>query len=492
MRWFEAIRSLFETLRVPVGGPRRHIARYVEARLCAVRWMSGAFAPLAILSAYGMSFVDADTMQHVFHAPLPFAAWVPHLIIAVPALAFIFLVHRELTVEAACAYSGLIALCTIIGVGMLHGLSHMSMDLIGYGLAYFLIPAALPLRPLPTAGILLVGIVTSLVTAWMTGVGESDLVLIPAIVFAAVGLAAQSYGRISFMRYERAQLLLTRTTRRLRHQAAELQQRTDQLEREKRHSHQLLARTLTDPVARHLQHHRRFPPQVDEVVVIVCDIVGFSHICRELPAKQLVEALQQFFNQFDECCKRWCVEPVGSAGDSRIAIAGRWLSDRAAAVKPIERVPAVDALMAVREFQASRPQASRDDAPSLTHWSARLGVHVGPVMMGVMDGVRLSFDVWGETVNTAARLQQAAEPNTILASKRVLTCTRGLFKHSELRTVQVKQDRIDASVVHDLHADFRDAAGSPNQAFWQRYSDDDALLTDPAAPSPPGVPRLSH
>ncbi len=102
-------------------------------------------------------------------------------------------------------------------------------------------------------------------------------------------------------------------------------------------------------------------------------------------------------------------------------------------------------------------------------WSARIGVHFGPVMMGVLSGARLCFDAWGDTVNMAARLEQGAPPNQIMASDSVLSATRGLFDHGPVQELHIKDTVIRGAVITDIRPSFRDEAGEPNDAFWQVY-----------------------
>jgi class 3 adenylate cyclase len=199
-------------------------------------------------------------------------------------------------------------------------------------------------------------------------------------------------------------------------------------------------------------------------------VCGFSKHCVEMPAQMVVEELQRFFRGFERCCQKYKIEPLRAQGDGVIAIGGLWPEAHGH-----QRQPVIDAVLAALEF---RRLLSTDDAPVDPHgeaaaanlWSARIGIHIGPVVMGVIDGVRLSFDVWGDTVNMAARLEQGACRNSIMLSERALWATRGLFDHGPIGPLQVKDSHLPAvAEVFGIAGPYRTSAGEPNAAFWEVY-----------------------
>ena len=282
---------------------------------------------------------------------------------------------------------------------------------------------------------------------------------------AILGIAANLWYQRNYRERRKAQITIIRQTRR-----AEMLQR--QAEEAQRKSEDLLDRALTQPVAETMRHAGQFPPVLEEVCVIACDIENFSVACQRMPAQMIVEELRKFYALFDECCKGLNVEPLRSQGDSRLALAG--LFGHRAGVK---RRPAVDAVLAMIRFR-NRLTAS----DSNQFWSVRIGIHIGPVMAGVMDGSRLCFDVWGETVNIAARLEQAAPSNRILVSENVLWGLCGLFEHGPLYEMVVKNTTIpSAAEVIDISATYRSAPGVENDEFWRVYRNDLSPAVPPRA-----------
>ena len=243
-----------------------------------------------------------------------------------------------------------------------------------------------------------------------------------------------------------------------------------QMKQQKAEMEQLLDRTLTQPVARVLRETGSYPPLLEELCVIETDVVGFSKICDSMPAQMVVEALNRYYNSFDKCCLPHHVEPLRSQGDSRVAVAG--LHDDAQNSKG---VPAIDAILAMLAFRNTLapvdPSQRLTDANADVIWSARIGIHSGPVMIGVMSGTRLCLDLWGSTVNVAARLERSADPNQIMVSDRVLWAARGLFDHGPIRQMQVKGVVVNGAVIIDICDQYRDEQGQPNEKFWEIYRD---------------------
>jgi class 3 adenylate cyclase len=467
-RSFNTIRSFLDRFRLPITGTSDHLRRYIETRICAMRLISVVYIPICLLTAASMVFAgDRTDLTGLFLIPVEVGAWIPHLIIVVAMLSLL-LPRGSLHARTGLMLCTLWGAGSLIGVGLLQGFSGIDVRLIGYALAYFIVCAVSPLSTPILVTLLLLGLATAmtswaLVTPDITQNAYQLLFLIASIAFGALGLAFQVNGRLSFMMDRKAQLLIVR--------------RTKQLQRAQSRMEQLLSETLTGPVARILQEQSRFPPIMDEVVIITTDVVGFSAHCRQRSAKDMVSLLERFFQRFDGCCQRWHVEPVGSQGDNRLGIAGQWI--QASLESRSTRVPAVDAIMAMLEFRDCLAPSDRADSDSdrpLGIWPARIGIHLGPAMMGVIRSVRLSFSIWGEAVNTAARLEQAADPNTILVSGEVVRASRGLFDFDPIKPRECKEGQIAGAQVVGVKPQFLNADGQVNQAFWDAYHDPDRIF----------------
>lgn len=162
------------------------------------------------------------------------------------------------------------------------------------------------------------------------------------------------------------------------------------------------------------------------VTVLIADIANFTRITTTMDPKQLVTILHELFHRFDRLADQHGVEKIKTIGDAYMATTGC-------------------------------PVTSKDHAPRMAHFSLqllkvlssfnknfntdfqiRVGIHTGPVVGGVISGKRISFDIWGETVNLTSRLQHVAEPGEIIISDETTKILRGRFTIADYRTVDLK------------------------------------------------------
>ena len=149
----------------------------------------------------------------------------------------------------------------------------------------------------------------------------------------------------------------------------------------------------------------------EEVTVVFSDLVGFTEISSRLEVGDLVARLNALFSAFDASCDALGVEKIKTIGDAYLAVAGLpgSSSDHVAA--------AADLALAMRA-------AVRDAGPP---WQIRIGVHTGPVIAGVIGSRKYVYDVWGDTVNLASRLETSALPGRIQVSEPVAAALAPAF-----------------------------------------------------------------
>ena len=167
----------------------------------------------------------------------------------------------------------------------------------------------------------------------------------------------------------------------------------------------LLYNALPRQVAKELQEKPGNPVarELPEVAILFADIVGFSRLARRLSPAGLVEFLNLLFSSFDRCSAHFGVEKIKTIGDAYLAVAGVSAPDDATE-------NAAHLALCLRE------EAARLSARLGFRISLRSGLHTGPVVAGVLGTRRFAFDVWGESVNIASRLQAAAPVDGILVS----------------------------------------------------------------------------
>ena len=160
----------------------------------------------------------------------------------------------------------------------------------------------------------------------------------------------------------------------------------------------------------------------DDVAIVFGDLVGFTAISSDLPPATLVADLNRIFSAFDEAADRLGVDKIKTIGDAYLAAAG--LGE--APGNPV-RDAAELALAMVETIRRS------DD-----RWQIRVGIHRGPVVAGVIGRRKFAYDVWGDAVNVASRLQTTAEPGHIHVSDEVARLLADDYQLESLGVTELK------------------------------------------------------
>ncbi|MFO1046327.1 MAG: adenylate/guanylate cyclase domain-containing protein [Geminicoccaceae bacterium] len=195
----------------------------------------------------------------------------------------------------------------------------------------------------------------------------------------------------------------------------------DRLDAEKRRAESLLDNILPQAVAARLAGgERTIADRIDPVTVLFADVVGFTQIAARLTPVRLVADLDRLVSAFDELATELGVEKIKTVGDAYLAVAG----------VPVLRV---DHAVAAAELALRMAETAAALAPDLgADYRLRIGLHSGPVLAGVIGRRKFSYDVWGDTVNVAARLQQQSAPATITVSAATAAGLAGAFRTDPL------------------------------------------------------------
>jgi adenylate cyclase len=168
---------------------------------------------------------------------------------------------------------------------------------------------------------------------------------------------------------------------------------------------------LPQPVAARLKEEEGIIADAwPEVTVLFADIVGFTPLSERLPAEELVGVLDNVFARWDALAAELGVEKIKTIGDAYMAAAG----------VPVARE---DHCEAIAEMAlAMGPEVARVAAETGLTLEVRIGIDSGPVIAGVIGRSKFIYDLWGDTVNTASRMESHAIPGTIQVTER--TCER--------------------------------------------------------------------
>lgn len=193
---------------------------------------------------------------------------------------------------------------------------------------------------------------------------------------------------------------------RARQNALVLAEKNKTIKEEQERSEKLLLNILPSLIADELKANGRTKAQYfEDVSVLFADFVGFSKIAERLSPQQLVSELDICFQKFDEIIAHYNLEKIKTIGDAYMCAGGVPYGNGAQMTSMV--AAAFDMQHWLHEWNNKREQAG------MPRFDARIGIHRGPVVAGVVGSKKFAFDIWGDTVNIAARIEQAGEGGQI-------------------------------------------------------------------------------
>ncbi|MDX1912553.1 MAG: adenylate/guanylate cyclase domain-containing protein [Saprospiraceae bacterium] len=194
-----------------------------------------------------------------------------------------------------------------------------------------------------------------------------------------------------------------------RRMANELSQKNALIEEEQKRSNSLLLNILPPAIAEELKTKNKVAARkYDQATVMFIDFKGFTNVAEKLSPERLVEELDLCFSNFDHIISKYRIEKIKTVGDAYICASG--LSDMNASPSDM-----VKAALEIQDFLLGL-KAERL-GQGLPYFDARVGIHTGPVVAGVVGAKKFAYDIWGDTVNTAARLEEQCEPGRVNVSE---------------------------------------------------------------------------
>ena len=178
--------------------------------------------------------------------------------------------------------------------------------------------------------------------------------------------------------------------------------------------HSALPKHIADRVAR----GEVVNDQIDSASVIFLDIVGFTEISSRIPAGHVVHLLESIFETCDHVCAKHDVTKIKTIGDSYMAVAFPNSEQQQMSNQIRAAYAALEMLTALEELNVRMPPELGDTSwvSSVGDIQVRIGIHSGPVVAGIIGKERMQYDVWGDTVNVASRLEGSSEPGRIHVS----------------------------------------------------------------------------
>jgi class 3 adenylate cyclase/PAS domain-containing protein len=197
--------------------------------------------------------------------------------------------------------------------------------------------------------------------------------------------------------------------------------------RAKEETERLLLNILPPPIAQRLRSGERvIADRFEDATLLIADIVGFTHMSSELSADDLVILLNEIFSAVDVLVDRHELEKVKTIGDAYMVIGGVPV----ATSDHVERMAefALDMVGVIERIQPGRALPI----------SCRIGINCGPVVAGVIGTKRTIYDVWGDTVNLASRMESLGVPGRIQVTPAVYERLRDRYEFEDRGTIEVK------------------------------------------------------
>ncbi|MGQ0602889.1 MAG: adenylate/guanylate cyclase domain-containing protein [Anaerolineales bacterium] len=199
-----------------------------------------------------------------------------------------------------------------------------------------------------------------------------------------------------------------------------------ELQIEKDKSERLLLNVFPEPVAQRLKQGQGVADSYPDVTVLFADIVDFTRLASRMAPQDVIRLLNDFFSRFDELAARYGLEKIKTVGDAYMLVGGLHL-------------PRADHAQAVAEMALDmRAMTTSYMRTTGSFMKLRLGIHSGPVVAGVIGTKRIAYDLWGDTVNIASRLEALAQPDNILVSEETYQILREQYLFSAAGKAHIK------------------------------------------------------
>jgi adenylate cyclase len=197
------------------------------------------------------------------------------------------------------------------------------------------------------------------------------------------------------------------------------------------------------------------------VTVLFSDIQGFTKIAEEMNPELLIDELDKFFFYFDSVVEKYSIEKIKTIGDAYMCAGG---------IPEKNRTNPVEVILAALEMKAYMNRLKLGpELEGMKFWDIRIGIHTGTVVAGVIGQKKLSFDIWGDTVNTASRMESSGEAGKINISGTTYEFIKDFFDCEYRGKMPVKyKGEIEMYFVKGIIPELCDENGGPNRKFIVR------------------------
>jgi class 3 adenylate cyclase len=212
---------------------------------------------------------------------------------------------------------------------------------------------------------------------------------------------------------------------------AEVSERTYELRLEKKKSDDLLLNILPAEIAEELKQKGSAKARdYDKVTVMFTDFKDFTKISEQLTPAELVKEIDLCFSAFDRIIQKYGVEKIKTIGDAYMCVGGLPVPNK---------THAIDVVNAALEIRAFMEKHNQEKAQNGEHqFKIRIGIHSGTVVAGIVGVKKFAYDIWGDTVNIASRIESSGEPNKINISGSTFDLIKDSFNCTYRGKIEAK------------------------------------------------------
>jgi len=244
----------------------------------------------------------------------------------------------------------------------------------------------------------------------------------------------------------------------------ELQKKIEKLQHENEKQKTLLESLSPEQVRKGKQVVQKVQTlRFDMATVLFADIHGFSKLSGKTDSQAVIDKLDEIFFEFDAIAKKYKLEKIKTIGDTFMVAGGIPIKN---STNPI------DVVMAALEMKRHLEMVQKeDDCTEGPLWEMKMGIHTGPVIANVVGKRKVSYEIKGDTVNTASRIESAAEPGHILISVMTFELVKEFFVCEYYGKMPVKyKGDLDMYIVKGLKTEFTEEDGfTPNRNFFVKF-----------------------
>ena len=241
-----------------------------------------------------------------------------------------------------------------------------------------------------------------------------------------------------------------------------INKRTEDLIIEKEKTEALLANLLPKNTADELMAKGKATKiKYNFVTVLFSDIQGFTKIAEEMNPEILIDELDKFFFYFDSVVEKYRIEKIKTIGDAYMCAGGIPEKNR---TNPVEVI-----LAALEMMEYMHRIKETTEIAGMKYWDIRIGIHTGTVVAGVVGQKKLSYDIWGDTVNTASRMESSGDGGRINISGTTHEFVKEFFTCQYRGKMPVKyKGELEMYFVEGIAPDLCNEYGRPNEKFILR------------------------